>query len=254
MSTPQTTLIKARAEGLQIVQPFKTRVEALSVLTQEDYLSADALLTSINNARKGWKAKIEPLLTPAEEAVKAAKKSKSAIEGLRDEYLDPLTAMYILVQSAMLDYKRAEGVRLQLAEAKAREEKAKLAREEEEKATRMLVAKTKPLQAKLAMQRAELQQRRIELENEKAAEPVKAEGSVIKPKKRAVVSDPLAFLTYLVEVNTRGIQDGEPFLELVLFDTAMINKCFRLDDEDSVRAWPGITIDDDITLARRPGK
>jgi hypothetical protein len=79
-------------------------------------------------------------------------------------------------------------------------------------------------------------------EMERPAEPVKVSGSTYRSVKHAVVNDLKAFVA--------GVAAGKIPLDTLEIRVSVVNKYFR-DAAPVVQSWPGVVIEDDVTITRR---
>lgn len=229
------TLVKARTEGTSLINPLKREVENVTITDAADYAAADQLLSRIMSANKAWQGKVNPIIKPVYDALQL-------LYALKNDFKEPLDDYEKIVKAKMKTYKLEEA-RLLRAEEEERQrridESNRISREKEEAAAK---ARTKQMREKLTTQSAEAAQTASTLEIQGPAEAVRVEGSTVRTKRKAEVTDLKAFL--------RGILTGEIPDDLITINQVELNSAYRIDAK-IVSEWPGISIVEDIDITGR---
>lgn len=235
MATPNPQL-KARTEGLSLLQPLQPLVSALTVDDDESYLEADGLLGRIRSARGLWKVKMDPILTPAKVTVYEAKKTLDAAKALFNEVDNPMLELESVVKATMRDFKLREAAHQRLLEEQAAAEQRRFAAMAEEKRLKEEQATTAQMRARLATQRADLLAMAGAVKEEaKAAPQVKGTSSAARRVQKWRVVDKAAVVKKLIELEMWG------HLTLDLSTLTI----------PQIQQLPGIEVYTDITIAGR---
>lgn len=215
--------------------PLAHQARDLEITDADSYAIADQILTKIVMARKAIEERIDHILKPLNEA-------RSSILALRRELDGPPGQAEDAIRNKMRIFRLNEA-QLQL------QQKRKLLQEQEELRQRALDAQKKADAAKTIQMKSRLADRALALEAqvaqkemERPTEPVKVAGSTFRPVKRAVVTDMKAFVA--------AVAAGKIPIDTIELRQSAINKYFR-DAAPVVMSWPGVVIEDDVTIARR---
>ena len=236
------TLALDKKQGLDLIAPLQeTETEIGMVLhSQEDYLAADGLLGRIQTARKWWRDKMYG--TKAEPGpIPSIRSGLDMLYALTTEVDAPRERLEEGVKGRMRSFKLAEARAAQaiqdekdrLAEAAERELQALLDKQE--------AAKTPAAKAKVQTAIEEVEQTYIESQQPQA-EVVQGAMSTTKKVKKPILKNLYAFY--------RGLAEGTIPLECAEPKLGVIAKIYR-DDPETVAAFPGIHIVDDITIVGR---
>lgn len=266
---PNPALVRARTEGIQLVSPLKPAVDALigqNILTDEDYIHADALLARIKTARALWATKLSPIRGPIDKAITELKNSLVGVKALDAEVDGPLAILQEKVRGAMTSYKIEEARQIQEAQEKADAEAQRIRDEANRKAQQATQAKTPQLRAKLEQARADLEVKATQVETQTPI-PVQGASSSTRSVQKVRISDPVAFVAALKAYSPRaGIYElGHPPLTILTHKTLRSGE-MREDDSplDAMRAevskifsvqpgvvasWPGVEVFDDVIIA-----
>lgn len=234
-----TPVVKARVqkEGAQLLAPIQSEVQGLIIKTEDDYLSADAILGRIVEVRKRWTAKLAPILDPLARVLKEAKAAQAGAKALFDEADKPMGVLEESVRGKMRNFKLEEAHMLR----EQREEQDRVNRAITQAAEREAQARTAPQRAKAIIQREGLEQMAETLAVE-AVTAVSATNSGTRTRENWRVGDMTMFL--------RAIADGELDLDCILLNMPKLNRQWR-DDAQGMKSWPGIETFDDVTIVRK---
>lgn len=269
--TPPVDLVKLRTEGSALIRPLQGRIVDITITDTQTYLEADAFLGEIVTARRLWTAKLEPVRTPQQRAIDAAKvalaeakKAAAALDGFHDEYDRQLVALETRIKNAMRDFKLLEARQAREEQERKDREEAEARRQAEEAARQAQAARTPKLKARLEQRAADLAQRAEEIQQPEpvAPRPTGGMASTARRMRFPVVVNPEAFLaaaqTYrpaadlyreghppIVMVDRRGVE--KPLIEIHL---SRLEELWR-EQPGIVETWPGVKIEEDFNIARR---
>lgn len=242
VATVPVSLTRVQQEGVKLLTPLEQDVKALRVTTAEEYEAADMLLSDIGRARRQWRLKIDPILSPLKQAIDKAKEAMMGAKALDAEVDGPFTLLEERVKKVMRDYKLEERRQLQAAkdaqDAAIEQDRLKLVeltRKEE-------LAKTAALRMRLGLQRSIVEAHAQELESTPKEAPVKAASSQARNVRKWRVTDVAAVLA--------GILEGSIPDDVMVVDSAAVGRHYR-DSAETVESWPGFEGFDDVVIARR---
>ncbi len=226
-----------KSEGLALMRPLATRVEALEVTSPETYEDASRVLADVRSARARWDAKITP-------SIDGIRKGLDGLYALRREVDDPLKAMETAVKGEMSTY----DLKLLAARRQAEAEAQRLQLEAERQRQKAAELKTAPAKARLVAA-AEATEARAETAAERAAEVplVKASGS----RRRIVVKWRVDDLAQFIEAMfTMPVGAVEPPLEAFAVVKSVMDAWVR-ERPEVVAAWPGVSTFEVVEIAGR---
>lgn len=226
---------KVKAEGLTIVSGVEARVQGLTITDSDDYLSADALLGFIQNARKTWKGKIEPAIRPIRQGLDALYELNRSMDR-------PLELAEAHVKRLMKDFKLEEARQLQAEkDERDRLEREKL-REAEERRRAAEQAATPQAKGRLLAQADRLEEVAQAIAEQPTNTATAGSHSSDRRRKKVRIISHGALL--------KGILDGYVPGDVVEVNQTRLNAYFK-DDPEGMQAWPGVEVYDDIDIIGR---
>lgn len=269
---PSRDLVPTRTKGIQIVNALApsdlmsvTRIES-----PEAYLEMDAMLASIKGGRAKWALAIAPISEPLlrsiqkqKEALAAAKEAAKGVEALNGDISARFDAMERHVKGLMSAYKMEEARILREREEADRAESRRLQQEANRLALKASSAKSPQLKAKLEQERADLEQQAETLEDQAEQLPLSVKGaSSTERREKKVKVDLIAFFHAIQDYEpVQGVyrmmvpplrttdKKGEPCL-LAEVVSARLTDLWR-EQPGVVESWPGVTIEEEVTIANR---
>lgn len=234
-ATPPPSLVRAHAEGLQLVTPLRQAVEHITVTSDEGYHAADALLARIHDALRTWDTRMEALLAPLRDA-------KQKADALKRDVRQPLELAEQRVRQAMQAYKQAETARLEQAARDHERQSAAVTRQLDDLATREVQARTAKLRERLAAQREALEATVDTAPPAPAAVTAAHSTTRTLTRWRVTVS-----MEDLIGLIAQGRLPAERILTL---NEAAITRTFR-ENPAIVAAWPGFEVYDEVIIVGR---
>lgn len=219
-----------KEEGLKLITPLQSDVEALTVKTAEDYEEADHLLHRINTVRKTWVERTEKIIRPIRQGL-------DELYALNREVTKPLDVLEAAVKGHMKAFKLEEQRLIQAAANEAR----RLEEEAQAQLRKAELAATPQLKGRLQTQAARTLQQAIQVEQH-APMPVMAATSTTRPVKVPGVSNLSKFL--------KGIADGYIPADCIEIKQGKLNTYYK-DDPEGFEAWPGVTVTSDVQIVGR---
>lgn len=235
---PKQTLIKARTEGLALIESLRSRLKGFKIATPDDYSEGDLMLAEIQKAKKGWKVRIAEITDPLKVAMDSVKLLASDISKPYDE-----------MEAQVKDEMKAFEVnrrRLEM-EADRRKQAAieKAQQEERERLAALEKARTKPMKDKIREQVATVQQKMSDLQAEPTNTAVKSAHSMVKTYKKWRVTDIRAVLIAVV--------NGELDIEMLEISSVTVTQLMR-DAQPPAGPWlPGIEVYEEIDISGKGG-
>lgn len=244
------TMLPAGVEerGSSLLAPLQPSVEALEVLTAEDYEEADRLLSRVQVARKSWAAEMYgPESDPKKQTgpIPSIRRGLDQLYALNRKIDQPLEALETSIKGKMKSFKLEEQRQLQAAERAKQDEIDRKQREADALTAKALSAATPQLAGRFANQASRLDDQIEEVKATPLAAPVQGFSSQVRTKKKWRVAKMSDFLTACLD-GTLGLEwatispEGKATLDQVLKD-----------DPDSLAAYPGIEVYDDINIVGR---
>jgi hypothetical protein len=236
-------ILADRTEGLARLAPVQSDVQQLPkvLTTKDEYDAADAVLGAVKKARKWWKERMYGTkATPG--PIPSIKSGLDMLYALNNEVDDPLEEMEKTIKAKMVDYNVRDRRKLMEQEAELLRQRQEAERALEAAAAKEAAAKTPLQKAKAAAEVETAEAKYVETLDSPLEQLGQADNSSVRVPKKPTVSDVLAFC--------RGIADGEIPVECIELKQGYLNKLYR-DDAETVTAFPGVTIIDDIQIIGR---
>jgi len=225
--------LKARVEMQKRLPTLASAVEALTVTTPAEYQEADGLLGMVQEARRSWAAKFEPVIRPIRQGL-------DALYALVREPDQVLAGYEAAIKGKQKKYKLEEARQArELADQQAAEQariQAELDRVAQKAETATGSTKTR-LQARREALEAESEQVAAE-----EVIPVRAAHSTTRTVKKWRVTD--------IKIVVAGVKAKVIPPEVLTIDTRAVEEVFKSDSE-TVASWPGFELFDDITIVGR---
>lgn len=251
-STPHVvpTMLPAGVEekGSQLLAPLTPSVEALEVHTPEDYEGADRLLARVQTARKSWKVEMYgPESDPKKQTgpIPNIRRGLDQLYELNRRIDSPLEALETTIKGKMKAFKQEEQRLIQEGERAKQAEIDRLQREADALAAKAIVAPTPQLAGRFANQASRLDDKVEEIKATPVAEPVQAFSSRVRTAKKWRIAKMSDFLAACLD-GTYGPEWATFSPEAKVTLDALLKS-----DPDSLAAYPGIEIYDDINIVGR---
>lgn len=247
---PITATITPPVQGLQVASSesekvlalmpdLTSRVDDLTIQTDEDYELADAVLGQINDLRKGW-GKIWTVIQE-----KTIKPIRQGLEGLYEidrRVEKPAEALAKRLRDKMTAYQREKLAIQQRQEQQEREERERLEREAERKRQQAEQAKTPQLRGRLESQATQLEEKATAVQSSGFYQTMPT-GTRSAPRRGKKVE-------YTLDDLLVGIIEGDIPPSMITVNVADIMAQWKLDPE-KVEKWPGVKIVDDVNVVGR---
>lgn len=240
---PNAELVKARKDGTALLVPLGSDVADIEVTDEHSYLLADGLLNRIQQAKRNWEGRVDPIIKPIYDGLQL-------LYALKNDVLQPLKTYEAAIKGKMKAYKLLEAKRIREEQEAQAKELERLRQEALAKEAALLKAKTNQMRDRLAEKKAELEQARSELEQRTAPVPVKAAGSSARSNKIPVVPDKAKLMQAVLNSELKVSGEVVDIDDLFTINAAQLNAAYKLDPE-SVSKWPGVDIIDDVVIVGR---
>lgn len=236
------TVVKDRREGLALITTLAPEVELLGTVTDAGELAvADELFGRIQKARKVWRLKMYGTKDKPG-PIPAIRSGLDQLYELNREVDQPLEKLETAVETAMKGYHLLK-LREAQAEAQAKAEReAETQRILDELERKKQALRTPQAQAKVEAQILEVTAELDEIQQEEAPAPVESEHSTGRAKKVPVVLS--------VSDVCEGVVNGMIPEDVVTVNMVKLRAYYR-DDPAAVALFPGIELQDDITIVGR---
>ena len=273
----QTAIARVRPIATASLSPVVAEAKALTIVTEDDYHNADAVLFRIRQAIKKVESYIDPIKKPINEAKKAlmdlehalldplnskADSRKGTEDGAEEIVKKKMAIWWVVDQRRVEEARRrwqAEQDRVEREAAAQRMEADRQRREEAEAAYRVQQAKTATARAQAQREADAARLKTLEAERAASAletksdtlaaapvpEVVKAAGSRVVETIKWRIKDPGGFAA-LVE----AVYAGDVPLEALLPNEQFIDTAWR-HDRGMVGSWAGIEVWKDTRVGGR---
>lgn len=238
--------VKAKAELVKRMPELTETVQALEVLSPEQYQEADEILGMIQTARKDWQVRFyggeaqgktyDPIIPPM-------RASLDALYALVREIDKPLEHLETKVKGHMVAYKTEELRQQRELQAAQEKERQRLEREKQELLDQQEQARTPKQKASIAAQLESL---------ESEAEAVEEQ---IIPVSGANSSSraPRSWRHLDMKLTLAAIKAGLIPIDVVQINNLTVNAYYKADAE-TVETWPGFEGFEDVTIVGRRGR
>lgn len=242
--TPTKDLMKTKQDIETISTPILSKIFTLQVKDEAGYAVADYYLGRIREARKTIKAKFSTFIDPLKESVKKAKEALDQANKFMFELDEPLEEGEIKVKALLHDFTVKRLAEERAEENRRQAEQAELNMQAQIAYTKEQAAKTEAMRKRLATQRVDLEAKAAEVEAVPVAQPVKVSNSSVRTKK-------VCHVVKKRDLMAAALDPQSPVpLEIFRVDQLMLNAWFK-QRPDFVAQWPGISIEDDVTIVGR---
>lgn len=237
-------ILADKKEGLAQIEPLQLAMAKIqTITTPAQYQAADAVLGKVITARKWWKAKMYGDKT-APGPIPAIKSGLDMLYALNREVDNPLDAMETGLKARMKAFKQLELDQQRAADAEKAEREQEAIEELERAAAAEAKAKTPTQKAAAAEAVEEAEAAYIETQTTQFV-PVQGSSSSTRIPKKPIIKTTADLMAFCL-----GIAEGDIPSELIEVKQGMLNKLYK-DDPETVAAFPGVTIIDDIQIVGR---
>lgn len=243
-SVSPKVILADKKEGLAQIEPLQLALAKIkTITTPAQYQAADEVLGKVITARKWWKLKMYGDKT-SPGPIPSIKSGLDMLYALNREVDSPLDAMETGLKARMRAFKQLELDQLRVAEAERLAAEAEAEEALLEASRREELARTPAAKAKAAEAMEEAEVAYVETQTSRAV-PVQASNSSTRIPKKPVIQTTADLMAFCL-----GIAEGDIPSELVEVKQGMLNKLYK-DDPETVAAFPGVTIIDDIQIVGR---
>lgn len=236
------SVLKDKRDGLALITPLQQEVDLLDTISNRGELAvADELFGRIQKARKVWKLKMYGT-TAKPGPIPSIRSGLDQLYELNREVDKPLEVLETKVERAMKAFHLAELREAQAEEQAKRDREAEAQRVIDELERKKALLRTPAAQAKMESQILDKVQELEEIQQEEAPEPVELANSAPRPRK-------VPALISLSDV-CQGIVDGVIPEDVVSLNWVKLRAYYK-SDPDAVATFPGIELQDDITIVGR---
>lgn len=229
-----------KAEGLALINPIVAQVTAITISSPEDYERADELLGQISKARKVWGGIWgmiqDKTVRPLREALEGAYEVNRAVDG-------PVEKAEKVLKGKMGDYKTLEAKRIRQEQEQKEQEARRIQEEIDRKQRQAEEARTPQMRGKIAAQVVKLAEQAEQVFTD-VEQPVVGMSSAVRSTPTPRIARMGEFWTAVEEMELE--LDEKIQAELTLW----LKREYKR-DPDTLKAMPGIVIEDVIGIARR---